>query len=119
MRVGVPSCFEKGNTLVEHNLSDKEIMVAYDIEEGVQTALTEYAKHTGMTLTRDFVMEALVKVLYQITEGNNGHIKQEQDPEKTINTKRPKATELQTSEVWSQMATKNDDAPVEVTCGSY
>ena len=65
--VGVPSCFEKGNALVE-GLSNKEIMAAYDIEEGVQTALTSYARHTGMALMRDFVMELPVKVLYRLTQ---------------------------------------------------
>ena len=120
-------------------------MAAHDIEESVQTALTGYARHTGMTLTRDFVMEAPVKVLYRLTqlamkawedsqdfsgddqcrqgidlkEENSDDerklSKQERDPEKATSTKRPKVVTTQASDVPSKVATKNDDAPVEVT----
>ena len=48
-------------------------------------------------------------------EEKNDHIKQETDPEKAINAKYPKVRKSQTSEVPSQVATKNDNTPVEVT----
>ena len=145
VHVGVSSCFEKGTTLEARDLSDKEIMATYDIEESVQAALTGYARHTGMTLTGDFVMEAPVKVLYRLTQlvmqawkdsqdfsGNDRckqgrdlteedtddgrrQSKQEQDPEKAMSIKRPKVVTTQASDVPFQVSTKNDDAPVEVT----
>ena len=160
VRVGVPSCFAKSsNSLVERDLSDKEMMSAYDIEESVQRALTGYVKHTGMKLTRDFVNEAPVKVLYLVTqlvikarhdedktsERNNlvhsfdietstarnskGTVKRPRIEELGLEvqgdsqtegkelpvSKRPRVIPEQASEVPSQVATKNDDAPVQVT----
>ena len=53
--------------LVECDISDKELMSAYDIEEGVQQALVAYSKHTKCPLTMEFVMEAPLKVLHTVS----------------------------------------------------
>ena len=46
-----PCYFVKNKSLVERDISDKEIMTAYDIEESTQHALSNYSKHTGRELT--------------------------------------------------------------------
>ena len=43
---------------MERDIADKELMAAYDMEEGVIKSLRAYSKHTGKKLSRDFVMEA-------------------------------------------------------------
>ena len=133
--------------LVEHNILDKELMLAYDVEEGVQRALVSYAKHTNVQLTREFVMEAPLKVLHTVSQIRNkwdakaglglnqeskcedlrGGVKEpsgirkrmredkegEGTPAKQSCQQEP-LTEGSTKGS-SQVATKNDDAPVDVS----
>ena len=153
VRLAAPCCFVKNKALVERDITDKELMSAYDIEESVQQALSQYSLHTGKELTRAFSMEAPIKVLYPLSElvlqaylkppnththGNtdqsatveeaNGIRNSDGDqseepigskrPAKSLvgpKLKRPKVTMGGTSDPKSQVATKNDDAPVEVT----
>ena len=68
VRIAGRCCFKKKHELAEHNLTDKEILTAYDIEKSVRITLSGYAKHTGKELLQAFVMEAPVKVLYLVTE---------------------------------------------------
>ena len=144
IRLAVPSCFVRNpRSLVERDIADKELMAAYDMEEGVIKSLRAYAKHTGKPLSRDFVMEAPLKVLHAIgrliKEADVARSSDEVDPD-TIGRavkdgdvdrkgKRKNLDETGSSgkrvkvvpnlsgsdEGKSQVATKNDDAPVEVT----
>ena len=69
VRLAVPSCFSRRpDELVERDISDKEVMSAYDLEENVQKALSAYARHAGVPLSRDFAMEAPLKVLYTVSK---------------------------------------------------
>ena len=158
IRVAVPCCFTKDkNALVDRDLSDRELLDAYDIEHGVQRSLLDYARCQGKRLSRSFVMEAPVKVLYQVSKlileacarlehgtpkkEGAGRVKQplksNQLAEDDLSTrkapgsaagkkravetgddqtevKRSKPDIEQASEQRSQVATKNDDAPVDV-----
>ena len=67
LRLAVPSCFVRDpEKLVERDISDKELMAAYDMEEGVMKSLGAYSRHMGRPMSRDFVMEAPLKVLHGI-----------------------------------------------------
>ena len=69
IRVAVSCCFMKDkNALVDRDLSDRELLAAYNIEEGVQQSLLQHAKHQGKRLSQSFVMEAPVKVLYLVSK---------------------------------------------------
>ena len=154
VQVAVPCCFTKcKNVLVGRDLSDKEMMVAYDLEESVQKTLRRYSRESGEALTRDFVMEAPVKVLYLALglvikavgcdlpkESSQDTVKepvptkvrneppttvekaqpdklhrQLKDPTSSSTSVSPAVTSTQASDQRSQVATKNDDAPVETT----
>ena len=155
IRVAVPCCFSKDKeALVDRDLSDRELLSSYDIEEGVQRSLLQHAKVKRKRLSRAFVMEAPVKVLYQVSKlilqactdnksnGNNcSGVKEpfleQPSPEKEDTSgeepdadpgrkravaaavehtkpKRPRPNVEHASEQKSQVATKNDDAPVNV-----
>ena len=145
VRVAAPCCFAKSKgTLVERELTDKEMMCAYDIEEGIQTALSAASKFTRVPLSRSFVLEAPIKVLYTVStaiikeveaaktqrEVNTGAQDLESSPpvgkskgdqtrkralvpDDVVGIKKTKTHNEKASEV-SQVATKNDDAPVNV-----
>ena len=67
--LAVPSCFsQRPDKLVERDFSDKELMSAYDLEENVQNALLSYSKHARVPLSRDFAMEAPLKVLHTVAK---------------------------------------------------
>ena len=56
------------NELVEQDISDKELMLEYDLEESVQKALLSYSKHTEVPLSCDLTMEAPIKVLHTVSK---------------------------------------------------
>lgn len=145
LRLAVPSCFSREqDMLVERDISDKELMSAYDLEENVQRALVAYSRHTKCSLSRDFAMEAPLKVLHTVSrlirnrwdsidslEGDPGIKCQQPKGGKDCRKRgRSDTDEVGTpSKVHrpatvgqdsinngvSQVATKNDDAPVDVT----
>lgn len=149
LRLAVPSCFTRDPTLlVERDISDKELMSAYDIEEGVQKALVSYAKHTKTQLTREYVMEAPLKVLHAVSRlirdkwdagsgcmgkqdiecddileegnelvGSRKRRREDKDDERSsVKQTCQKGSVMEgSSKSNSQIATKSDDAPVDVT----
>ena len=144
IRLAVPSCFARDpDNLVERDIADKELMAAYDMDEGVIKALGAYSKHTGKPLSRDYVMEAPLKVLHSIgrmvkeadvawsTEGISADDNVEAVSESVSSGQKSKRKCLESLEISdkqarttvdsqtggpkSQVATKSDDAPVEVT----
>ena len=65
IRVAAPCCFTKDKkALLDRDLTNREMMGAYNIEEGIQRTLLQHARHSGKQLSPAFVMEAPVKVLY-------------------------------------------------------
>ena len=149
LRLAVPSCFTRDpNMLVERDISDKELMSAYDVEEGVQRALVAYAKHTNVPLTREYVMEAPLKVLHTVLRlirnkwdagaglgwnqdskcedrdgggkecrGSRKQMRKEKDGEGTPVKQSCQREPLKEGSVKgaSQVATKSDDAPADVS----
>ena len=78
VRLAVPSCFTKDSkSLVDCDISYKELMSAYNVEENVQRALKGYAKFTGRAPLQDFVMEAPLKVLMTATAMFCKHLSRE------------------------------------------
>ena len=68
MHLAVLSCFSRElDMLGERGILDKELMLAYDVEENIQRALVSYSQHTKHLLTRDFVMEAPLKFLHAVS----------------------------------------------------
>ena len=157
IRVAAPCCFSKDKkALVDRDLTDRELMGAYDIEEGAQRALLQHARHSGKPLSRAFVLEAPVKVLYSLTQtvlkvylskeevdsigarenvvkepfaslnpeddgatraSNTNELssrKRAADSTPNVDLKRVRPDLENASEKRSQVATKSDDAPVEV-----
>ena len=159
IRVAAPCCFTRDKkALVDRDLTDREMLGAYDIEEGVQRDLVQHVKHSGNQLSRAFVMEAPVKVLYSVSkmilaayssstdttseESTTNVVKEpflESKTEASCNSevtnepvglsnrkrtaftvpevdhKRAKPGLENASDNRSQVATKSDDAPVEVS----
>ena len=147
IRLAVPSCFTRDpDMLVERDVADKELMSAYDIEESVQRALVSYSRHRSIQLTREFVMEAPLKVLHVVSRlikdkletmdrmklpgnhvdadrndgGKDGSRKRRREvkEEEQVSAKQSCKRETGTKAVTkgsSQVATKSDDAPVNVT----
>ena len=144
LRLAVPSCFSRGpNKLVERDISNRELMSAYDLEEGVQKALTSYSNHTKLPLSRDFVLEAPLKVLHMVTGVIKSSLDSVSDHEGSMETdcnnegsmlstsrkclrdkdlevmdiphKLPRRLEVRPEgeDVNNQIASKNDDAPVD------
>ena len=119
-------------------------MTAFDIEEGTQAELSAASNFKKTPLSQAFVLEAPIKVLYMVTtliinkvkdlrsqrELNKSDILQDTGSQSVksisgltrkraavledgIRVKKPKTDSEKASEV-SQVATKDDDAPVNV-----
>ena len=159
IRVATPCCFTKNkNALVDRDLTDRELLSAYDMGEGDQRALLQLSRLTGKPLSRSFVMEAPVKVMYSVAsmvlQAYSGNMESDMNEEVNIGSevkqpfaknhagtcgvnavdetsvlttrkrasqdtlsfdpKRAKSDLENASDKRSQVATKNDDAPVEV-----
>ena len=143
--VAAPSCFTKlKGTQVERELTDREMMTAFDIEEGTQAALSAASKFKKIPLSQAFVLEAPIKVLYMGTtlvinkvkdsriqrELNKSDISQDTGSQcgKSISgltRKRSSGledrirvkkpkTDGEKASEVSQVSTKNDDAPVNI-----
>ena len=145
VRVAAPCCFLKPKgTQVERELTDKEMMSAFDIEEGTQTALSTASKFKRVPLSRAFVLEAPIKVLYTAataimkevkaldtergnddalnewdtvgiaSEGNGGQARKRTLISNDDGRMKKTKIHVEKASEASQVATKNDDAPVNV-----
>ena len=69
IQVADPCCFTKDKkAIVDMDLLDKELSMAYNIEEGVLRNLLQHTKQSGKHILQAFVMETPVKVLYLVSK---------------------------------------------------